>query len=95
MIIGNKRILSLLFVISLNEYNPFFFTSYIHNTTFIFSSTILSLLTRPNLSIGVVGIRVDTLVVIIYFALSRPSFTETTKHNYSYYSNPVIHPECH
>jgi len=48
--------LSLLFVINLNDYIPSF-TSSMHSTILIISSIVLSLLTRPNLLIKVVGLK--------------------------------------
>jgi len=81
-------------LINLSEYIPFF-TSYIHNTTLTISSTILSLLTCPNLSIEVAGTKFDTLVAVKYLTLTWSSFTDTTNHDESHYSNPIIQFGCH
>jgi hypothetical protein len=59
--------LSLLFVINLNDYIPSF-TSSMHSTILIISSIVLSLLTRPNLLIKVVGLKLKhRLRLIISF----------------------------
>jgi hypothetical protein len=59
--------LSLLFVINLNDYIPSF-TSSMHSTILIISSIVLSLLIRPNLLIRVVGLKLKhRLRLIISF----------------------------